>query len=349
MGRLRRSFILGVLFGLTCLSLLQAQTGNKGASGGNAPAASPTSTGQAPGEVTRKLTDLVHAGNYTEAQQLTTGLLAAYPNDQRLIKANAVIATLLSSASQAATAPGQPVQPAADTNTGQFTGMDKVDYSALIVLALQAKQTTDLSQQLTLLQQFMDQSSGFLQKHPDQMLLWQLRADTAISLNDPRDGYEAGQQLMTAGAGDSNDPNLQELLGRLKNKGWLDKAKAEKQAKFGWLLGTWSLSCAEADENENVQQRCDPGGIEFSKLASSDSVADGYRISGDGVKKVSSAFRVTVLASGEIRSEEPKGYNSSEWVPVLSCTTTDHNRSLIIRSAAYKPKGYVWTWSMHKD
>ena len=129
MGRQRRSFILGLLFALICLSPLHAQTGNKGASDSNAPAASPTSTGQAPDEVTRKLTDLVHAGKYREAQQLTTGLLAAYPNDQRLIKAKAVIATLLSPASQAVTAPGQPVQPAADTNAGQLSGMDKVDYS----------------------------------------------------------------------------------------------------------------------------------------------------------------------------------------------------------------------------
>ena len=228
----------------------------------------------------------------------------------------------------------------------QLSGMDKVDYSALIALARQAQQTTDLLEQTKLLRQFMDQSSPFLQKHPMQMLLWQLRAASAISLNDPMAGYEAGEKLLAA---DSDDPNLQQLLGQLKNKHWLDKTEAKKQAKFGWLLGTWSLSCAEADQNGNVQQRCDPGAIEFSKLASSESVADGYRISGDGVKKANSAFRVTVLASGEIHCEEPKGYNSSERVPVLSCNTADNNRSLTIYSAAYKPKGYIWTWSMHKN
>jgi hypothetical protein len=346
MGRLRRSFILGLLLGLTCLSLLQAQTGNKGASDSNAPAASPTSTGQAPDEVTRKLTDLVHAGKYREAQQLTTGLLAAYPNDQRLIKAKAVIATLLSPASQAVTAPGPPVQPAADTNAGQLSGMDKVDYSALIVLARQAKQTTDRSEQQTLLQQFMEQSSPFLQKHPDQILLWQLRAAAAISLTDPRAGYEAGQKLMAA---DSDDPNLRELLGQLKNKHWLDKGEAERQAKYGWLLGPWSLSCAETDQDGNVQQRCDAGGIEFSKRGSSDSVAEGYRINADGVKSADPAFRVTILDSGEIRCEQYSAYGSPKWIPVVSCKTADNNRSLIISAEAYKRKGNTWTSLLHKN
>jgi len=62
-------------------------------------------------------------------------------------------------------------------------------------------------------------------------LLWQLRAASAISLDDPMAGYEAGQTLLGAGAADSDDPNLQRLLGQLKNKGWLDKQGAEEAKK----------------------------------------------------------------------------------------------------------------------
>jgi hypothetical protein len=102
--------------------------------------------------------------------------------------------------------------------------MDKVDYDALIELARQAQQNTDLAEQKKLLQQFMDQSNLFLQKHPGEMLLWQLRAASAISLDDPMAGYKAGQRLLTA---DSNDPNVRRLLAQLKNKGWLDKQKIE--------------------------------------------------------------------------------------------------------------------------
>jgi hypothetical protein len=335
-----------LLLGLTCLAPLQAQTGTKGPSDSNAPAASRTSNGQAPDEVTRKLTDLVHAGKYAEAEKLTTGLLAAYPTDQRLIKAEALIAKRLAPAGQTLESPIQPVQPTANNSADQLTGMEKVDYSALIVLARQGMQATDLAEQQTLLQQFMDQSIVFLQKHPDQMLLWQLRAATAISLNDPVAGYEAGQKLITAGAADSGDPNLLQLLGQLKNKRWLDKAEAERLAKYGWLLGTWSLSCAETDENGEVHQRCDAGDIKFSKHNASDSVAEGYRINDAGVKSNQSAFRVTILDSGQIRCEQNNG--TSKWAPVLSCDSADNNRSLTIKSAAYKQNGYVWISSLHK-
>jgi hypothetical protein len=104
--------------------------------------------------------------------------------------------------------------------------MDKVDYNALIELARQAQASTDLDQQNALLRQFMDQSKVFLQQHPDQMLLWQLRAASAISLQEPMDGYEAGRKLIAAGGTDSNDASLQQLLAKLKLLGWLDKQGA---------------------------------------------------------------------------------------------------------------------------
>jgi hypothetical protein len=104
--------------------------------------------------------------------------------------------------------------------------MDKVDYNALIELARQAQASTDLDQQTTLLKQFMDQSKVFLQQHPDEMLLWQLRAASAISLQEPMDGYEAGHKLIAAGAMDSNDSGVQQLLAKLKLLGWLDPLSA---------------------------------------------------------------------------------------------------------------------------
>jgi len=99
----------------------------------------------------------------------------------------------------------------------------------------QAQQDTDLEQQKVALKQFMDQSGSFLQKHPDQMLLWKLRAASSISMNDPIAGYEAGQKLLAAGAADSNDANLQQLLAGIKNKGWLDKQGAEDAQEYIWL------------------------------------------------------------------------------------------------------------------
>jgi hypothetical protein len=218
MGKLPKSLILGLCLSLACLASLHAQMA------ANANAANPASAGQAPEGVTDKITALVHAGKYAEAQQLTTGLLVAYPNDQRLIQAKVLLDKLL--AAPGSTQPGNAASaPAA--NSDQLTGMEKVDYNALIALARQAQQTTDLPQQNVSLKQFMDDSGVFLQKHPHQIVLWELRAATAISLNAPMEGYEAGQQLLAAGAADSNDPTLLGLLGQLKNKGWLDQKQAE--------------------------------------------------------------------------------------------------------------------------
>jgi hypothetical protein len=249
MRKTLKPLLLGFVLALIVHPPIYAQT-TIGASA----AANPTPTGQAPDEVMKKLSDLVHAGKYLEAQQLTTGLLLAYPDDQRLIKAKALLDESLVAASPKAIPSPDPSAsdsvptPATGTAATQLTGMDKVDYNALIELARQAQQNTDLEAQKASLNQFMHQSISFLQKHPDQMLLWTLRAASAISLNDPIAGYEAGQKLLAAGAADSNEPSLQKLLAELRNKGWLDKQGAENAQEYVWLrslnlrlaYGAWS-------------------------------------------------------------------------------------------------------------
>jgi hypothetical protein len=213
------SLVRPILLALICVATLPAQTPT------SLPAANSASPAQASEEMTRKITDLVHAGKYSEAQQLTTGLLIAYPDDQRLIKAKALIDRLLASPSAEST---PSAQPPAVPSTEELTGMDKVDYNALLELAREAQQTTDPAEQNKLLTQFMEQSDSFLRKHPSLTLLWQLRAATAIGLDLPIAGYEAGENLLAAGAANSNDPGVQRLLGQLRNKGWLNKDDAER-------------------------------------------------------------------------------------------------------------------------
>ncbi len=239
---LKLASCLALTLVLTRLAPLHAQTKASGPADVKSTAANAAPSDLAPDEVMKKLSDLVHAGKYAEAQQLTTGLLLAFPDDQRLIKAKALLDKSLAAASANATTRADPApgnvasaQPAASATTTQLTGMDKVDYNALIELVRQAQQDTDLEQQKVALKQFMDQSGSFLQKHPDQMLLWKLRAASSISMNDPIAGYEAGQKLLAAGAADSNDANLQQLLAGIKNKGWLDKQGAEDAQEYIWL------------------------------------------------------------------------------------------------------------------
>jgi hypothetical protein len=277
--KLKTSFVLGFLLSAFFLPRLHAQSvpaapvaaaapvpvpaptkahANTNTPLSKAPVANAAPAGQAPDEATRKLAELVHAGRYAEAQQLTTGLLLAYPGDPRLIKGHALLEKLLSPAGSAiATAlGGQPPQPAATGDPGPLSGMDKIDYNALIELAKQAQQSSDVSEQKTLLQQFMDQSDLFLQMHPAQVLLWQLRAASAISLDRPLPGYEAGQKLLAMGAADSDDTNLQHLLAQLKNKGWLDEQQARKlYEQQRYILVVFLGEAADKPSNVNLRAK----------------------------------------------------------------------------------------------
>jgi hypothetical protein len=220
---LSRSFLRVSFAALICLAPFQAQTVTDAPVRNNASVAA-----QAPEEMTTKITNLVDSGKYAEAQQLTTGLLVAYPGDQRLIKTKALLEQLLAAPSAPNATPGnQPRQGVANTSGEPLTGEDKLDYNALIELARQSQQTSDLDEQGKLLKQFMEQSSEFLKRHPEQMRLWQLRAAVAIGMVGPMDGFEAGQKLMAAGAMDSNDPAMQQLLAKLKLMGWMDPRKVK--------------------------------------------------------------------------------------------------------------------------
>ena len=327
-----------------------------------AKAAAAAPAGQAPGEMTAKIAELVHAGQYTEAQQLTTGLLAAYPGDQRLIKAKAVIEKLMAPAGSASADPvGGPAanndasaQPAANASAEQLTGMEKVDYNALIVLAREARQTTDLPQQNKLLQQFMDQSGPFLQKHPMQMLLWQLRAASAISLNDPMAGNEAGQKLVAAGAADSNDSNLQGLLAQLKNQGWLEKEWAEKiknkmelTKQYGWMLGTWSETFTSTWKTDTGARRYSElyktGSTKYElseefSLSKSSAAIEAYDVKA-GVKSAEPRYRGTLADSGVMHWEGLDALNerhigghpgSEQWEPATSCELDEHKKTLTL-------------------
>jgi len=343
--------ILGFLASLIVLSLLHAQRVTKDPppkANATAAAISTPASAQAPDDVTKKITDLVNAGKYSEAQQLTTGLLVAYPDDQRLIKAKALLEKLLApvgSVNETSNNPQPtnnvaPAQPATNTNAEQLTGKERLDYDALIELARQAQQTTDIEQQKASLERFMDQSRLFLQKHSAELLLWQLRAASAISLNDPLAGYEAGQKLLAAGAEDGNDPNLRRLLAQLKNKGWLDeqgveeaKQKIEEGKKYDWLIGTWTgtaswFSKATWDYGKRHRDQR----VEFIRSGSS---VEGYSYNvSTGIRDSAPSFKYSTFTlegmnlptNWKINGKVP----NPEWQPITSCTVSNDRRTITI-------------------
>jgi hypothetical protein len=84
-------FIFGFVLALIALPRLHAQTAASAPADTKPTVASPAPAGQAPDDVMKKLSELVRAGKYTEAQQLTAALLLAFPDDQRLIKAKELL------------------------------------------------------------------------------------------------------------------------------------------------------------------------------------------------------------------------------------------------------------------
>jgi hypothetical protein len=339
MRKTSKSSLLGFVLALIVRPPLYAQRQTSAPAAANA-----TPAGQAPDEVMKTLSDLVHAGKYTEAQQLTIGLLLAYPNDQRLIKAKVLLDKSPVAARSANATPSNPptidaesTQPASSTNTEQLTGMDRVDYDALIELARQAQQNTDLIEQKAMLKRFTNQSKPFLQKHPDEMLLWQLRAASAMSLDDPTVGYEAGKRLLAA---DSNDPNLRHLLAQLKNKGWLDKQIVdqieEDSQKYGGILGTWSITWAlEAGGYTDLLPH-DGGKTVFSKTASGGIEAYYTDAVGTSDPRFGKLFlRGTMLKPGEIGWEVnlppiPPQCCPSGWQPAISYEIRSDKRTMKI-------------------
>lgn len=292
MSYLRKVVIFGIAVGVMFLSPLRAQTPPSGASSGAGATNSTTPpSGQAPEDVLAKLSVLIHSGKYAEAQQLTAGLLVAYPDDQRLTKAKLLLDKMVTSP-DSSNPPDSPSangasagSPTPATPANHLTGMDKVEYDSLIELTREAQQNTDLAQQKALLQQFMDRSGRFLQKHPEEIFLWQIRAASAVSLDDALAGYEAGQKLLAAGAADSNDPNLRQLLTQLNLKGWLDKqqatlaaavkprpaqSEAEKTLAEGIqsVHGTWRITGFTAEAFTVVNQAGTEASFRYDQLRS---------------------------------------------------------------------------------
>jgi hypothetical protein len=341
-------FFLGLIF----LPSLHAQSAPSAPAATSASAAKAIPADQVPDDVMKKLSVLVHAGKYPEAQQLTAGLLMAYPDDQRLIKIKALLdkSPAPAGSPSATPSPNPPTnnvpssQPVANTVAGRFTGMELVDYDAMIALAEQAQQTTDLLEQKQLLQQFMDQSFLFLQQHPAEILLWQLRAASAIGLNDPIAGSKAGQKLLALGGADGADVNLRRLLAQLKNKGWLDQQRMEETEKYAWVLGTWSVSWSSSSVERAFSgggHRTTNQGKEANEVLSMvGSVVEGFNMNND-VKSTDPNMRGTLLDSGEIRWERyyPPGEQPSGWQPPISYVLSADKRTMTMVVPKQSPPG----------
>jgi hypothetical protein len=118
--KLLKPFILSSAIVVTTALSSLAQVTTPAVPDTNAMPTNAVPANQAPDSVMKKLSDLVRAGKYAEAQQTVAALLILYPDDQGLVKAKA----LLDKAFGAAGAPN--VAPTANPPTSNATSPQSV-------------------------------------------------------------------------------------------------------------------------------------------------------------------------------------------------------------------------------
>lgn len=102
---------------------------------------------------------------------------------------------------------------------------------AVMLIIDEASKQTDSSKRNGLLREFMVQSNAFLEEYSFVPDLWLLRAEAALELGMPEQGWIAGQQLRKLGVADDPDQSVQTVLTQLERRRWLDHS---------FTLPTWA-------------------------------------------------------------------------------------------------------------
>jgi len=120
------------------------------------------------------------------------------------------------------------------TKSQAITAAEMAKYDHCVTLAAQASKSTVPDERGVLYVNFLNESGAFLKDHPDATHLWVMRGATALALNKPDVGWEAGHNLLAMPAKEREEPHIQKLLTILGSKGWLGKDKpAEEKSDSG--------------------------------------------------------------------------------------------------------------------
>lgn len=105
---------------------------------------------------------------------------------------------------------------------------DQLELDTLIDIAREALASSNPNEQTKLLSEFLEKGKPFVAAHPDQTKIWLLRAVSALALDRPQDGWEAGQKLTALGMKQSQDPQTRQVMAKLNRKGWLNENFSEE-------------------------------------------------------------------------------------------------------------------------
>src|SRR5262249_22803760 len=122
----------------------------------------------------------------------------------------------------------------------------KRKFSALMVVAGKADESTLQKDRVRLLREFMAKSADFILEYPEHLGVWAMRAVAAVELDYPGAGWLAGQRLKQLERADSKDEKLKKIMVELKRKGWL----GEQRTWRDWSAWTTAQAKAAAEEGD---------------------------------------------------------------------------------------------------
>jgi protein involved in temperature-dependent protein secretion len=168
-----------------------------------------------PAATQKEIEQLVQQNKFTDALAKVDALLKANPADKDLLDLKA---QLEKSAKLPAPAAGAPAK---------MTDEDRLEANTVNRLMVKIRESTDPADRKKMQEQVLEHTAPLVQKYPQELNLWQVRAIAALALDKPRDGWEAGKNLKALGAMSSTDPALSDVMSELNLKGWLKMDEAQ--------------------------------------------------------------------------------------------------------------------------
>lgn len=173
--------------------------------------------------------------------------LEPYASDPTLLKIQEMLETRASAASVSNPPPApKPIsKPAAPI----ISSRDRLDVETMVAAAENMAQQNDASQRRELAIRALEHNipGAAANGGAPWIPYWAARAVLALEVSDFEAGWEAGQNLLQAGALDSQNPTARRVMASLNLKGWLVNdlnqiPEAAEYARWKPFLGTWRSS-----------------------------------------------------------------------------------------------------------
>ena len=200
-----------------------------------------------------------------------------------------------------------------------LTGAARRQMDTLMLIIEEADKAKLDTERKKLLQEFLDKSAPFVQENPGQLAVWTLRAVAALEMNQPKTGWEAGQQMTKLGADSSDDAKVRKVMAMLDRKGWLGKEapspfkNVSRETPFENSLGMKFVPVAGAKFLACIWETRVKDFSAFVDATSYDATAGMFSIGSDGWKQRGDTWK-------------NPGFDQSPQHPVCGVSWNDANK-----------------------